>query len=163
MAEGWSISDYVLQAALQAWLSSLYPAGLWYVDLFMNDHSPQPGDVTADYTLPTWPGYTHQPITLGDFSRAATADHVAVSTYGGTLYYPVPEGSGTQTVYGYLLSDNFGNLIWSEAFSSTLSITFPGGVWITPVIRCSILPYTPVIGPRGRGRPRGKKARRADS
>jgi hypothetical protein len=81
--------------------------------LYVNNRTPVITDTLANYTEASFPGYARINLTgwntafLNGASKAETDELVRVFTQSSV---PTPQ----QTVYGYLVIDNVGNLAWAE-------------------------------------------------
>jgi hypothetical protein len=154
VGQAWSIADDILAQQLRAWLVSLYPLQPWFVDLFTNHYEPQPGDTMAPYVLPTWAGYAQVQILASGWGAVTLTDHVASSTQSQSCVYPLPTGLPAQVVYGYVVSDYYGNFVYAESWTAPVTVPAGAGITIVPVLRTGIgcVPDPPLV--RRRGRPR---------
>jgi hypothetical protein len=92
----------------------------WKVDLFVNNHTPVPGDTSpGTFTLPTWTGYAQQ--TLGTLTAAALSGNIAY-TDSLVLSFPVTSGSSGQVVYGHAVK-NAGDTVvmFADLFASPIT------------------------------------------
>lgn len=96
-----------------------------FVDLFENDVTPTPASVLADFTIPTYVGYTQGHVTgwgtphVNADGTRANVDATTVIAFAG------PAAGGGPTVYGYLLRDDTAatNPLWrAYRFSSPISL-----------------------------------------
>jgi hypothetical protein len=156
MSAGWMVSDSVLSQQLGAWLDFLDPAEFWYVNLFTNDYTPQPGDTFADYDWPTWTDYSAYPIQLSGWQSPSVTDHVATTAHVDVCDFPLPDSVPAQTVYGYTVTDVYFNLQFAEGFASPVVLVPGGGVKISPVLRLGIWPPPLMLrGRKGKGKGKG--------
>jgi hypothetical protein len=148
------LADVILQSQLQTWLNSLYEPLPWYVDLFVNNYVPQGGDTPAEYTLPTWAGYAQVEMLAGTWGPVTVTDHVASSTQATQCVYLLPAGVPSQVIYGYLVTDYYGTLVYAESWTAPVTIPAGGGLTIIPVLRNGIQCVPTMHNARGAGRKR---------
>jgi hypothetical protein len=125
----WTVADTVLYQLLTAWLSSIAGYPPWTCDLYTNDHTPAPGDLASDYTLPTqdqWPGYASVIVYPGQWGRVSVTNHVAQTQYPTPAIFPLLSPIASLNIYGYLLTDVAGNLLWAEEFAQVQVVQQPG-------------------------------------
>jgi hypothetical protein len=152
VAQGWTIADDILQQQMIAWLKSLYPLQPWYVDLFTNDYTSEPGDTAAEYVLPDWPGYSQVEIQAQGWGPVTVTDHVASTTQATSCVFPAPPDMSGQVVYGYLVTDYYGNLVYAESWATPVTIPPAGGLTLIPVLRSGIQCVPLAHNARGAGR-----------
>jgi hypothetical protein len=143
MGAAWTVADGTLYAMLSAWLGSLNPASWYVLDLYTNDHTPQPGDESGDYFIPTtaqWPGYVGVQLLAESWVEPSVSNHVAQTHQPDPAEFSFPQGSPSLTVYGYVVTDGYGNLRWAEEFDEPIALTYPAQVTIQPYFNLGILP-----------------------
>lgn len=156
MSAGWMFSDTTLWEVLGAWLETLPDGTLWYVDLFVNNVIPVPGDTFSDFDPPSqtmWPGYVNQTVNVDLWSQVQVVDHVAQSTQPNPVLFNLGPVSSPVTVYGYMMADQYANLIDAESFTTPLVVQPLSGLYVSPRLLLAIIPPTDMVR-RKRGRPR---------
>lgn len=99
------------------------------IDLFVNNHTPLPSSVFADFTLATFTGYVQKAVA--GFTANETNLDGSVGTTATTVLSWVGPGDATgETVYGYLIrSAAVGNpLIAAVKLSSPVPLNTPADV-----------------------------------
>ena len=100
--------------------------------LYNNNVTPSESDIASTYTEPVGDGYASKSLssvtwtfaTVGDVS-SATYDTAQVFTFSG----------GPKSIYGYMLLDGGGDLLWVESFKGVVNVDAGGGdITITPKI-----------------------------
>lgn len=143
MTAAWTVSDYALFRILSGYLASLTPSSWFNLDLYVNDYMPQPGDVTGNYTIPTssqWPGYIGQQLPAIDWSRVSVSDHAATTQQPNPFDFVFPSAIQPITIYGYLITDGYGQFQWSERFAAPIQAHYPGGLIVVSLFNVGILP-----------------------
>ena len=140
--DAWTVSDHALYRILRAYLQSL-PGNTWFtLDLYTNDYTPQPGDVTGDYDIVTvgqWPGYVGWRLPAPSWTELTVTNHVASSYQAQPALFVFPPTISSFTIYGYFVTDGFGNLQWAERFPAPIPTEWPGDVSIQPYLNVGIL------------------------
>jgi hypothetical protein len=134
MAVAWMVSDEVLFGVLRAWLATLPQTSHWNIDLYENDKVPEPGDSYYDYDLPTWSTYATRPVPLDQWTPAAVADHAAYTQQLYPASWTLDPPDDAATVYGYLVSDVYQNLLFAQRFDTPVVIPPGGGIQVVPVL-----------------------------
>jgi hypothetical protein len=88
-------------------------------DLFVNNHTPAPGDALTDYTLPTWFAYGSQNITTWTSTTIVSNKSVTVSD--PVSFTPGFDAAGA-TVYGYLVREATAGLLFAELFATPITV-----------------------------------------
>jgi hypothetical protein len=101
------------------------PAPTYIVQLYVNLRIPTTEDTVGNYTLCTWPGYSGVILQPGQWSGGAVLA-VATYTYPLVTFNFDASGAAQQTIFGYIVIDQAGNLYWAEAFPAPFPIP-PGG------------------------------------
>jgi hypothetical protein len=125
----WVTADHYLWQQLKTWLAAQGSSGSWLVDLFVNDYEPTPGDTFSSYETPNWgqwPTYRAIPIPFSAWGPVQVADSVAQSVQRTALQWLRPAGVLSIEVYGYVVSDGFGSLVYAESFSAPVTVVSPG-------------------------------------
>ena len=116
----------------------------WYnLDLYTNDHTPAPGDEAGDYVIPTssqWPGYIGVQLPASDWSQPSVSNDVAQTYQPDPAVFTFPSGVGSFSLYGYFVTDGYGNLIWAEEFDAPVAASYPGGLSVVAYFNIGILP-----------------------
>lgn len=123
-------------------------AGDLKLKLYTNDYTPAHDDVVGDYTeMGSVQNYTEKTLapaswnaaTAGTGSGTANANK-ATATYGQQTFTADGTG-GSQTVYGYFITDDAGTtLLGAEKFATAKTYANNGdAIKITPTIRLSTL------------------------
>lgn len=141
MPSSWIITDDVLQAMLQAYMTEVGGGADWLIDLYKNNHMPVVGDTEADYTASDFDGYVQGTIVVDDFGSVTVTDHVAKSVNVNTNNFAASPIAVSQIVYGYFITDDDGDLVLAEMFPTYLTINPNDEVNITPEVRHTNLPY----------------------
>lgn len=92
----------------------------YVLKLYKNNYTPAQGTLLADFTEATFTGYTG--VT---FARSAWASATAnpVSNKGETSANQVSWTAGSgETLYGYYVESDTGDLLWAELFNSSKAI-----------------------------------------
>jgi hypothetical protein len=156
--QGWTLSDQTLYLILRGYLRSLQQWRTWVVDVFTNDITVGVGDVYTDFVLPTgsqWPGYVGQLIPVNAWGDPQVTENVAMSIQSELAVFSLPLGVPAITLYGYLISDGYGNLICAESFATALVVSSPGGVTIQARLNLGVMPIPSMLRLR---RPRVSRA-----
>jgi hypothetical protein len=143
MADAWTVSDYTLYRVLRAYLASLNPASWFVMDLYTNDHVPAPGDEAGDYAVVTvdqWPGYVGAELPAPGWTNPSLTNDVASTNQPAPAVWSFPEGIGSFLLYGYFVTDGYGNLLWAEQFPAPVLTAYPGGLAVVPYLNLGILP-----------------------
>jgi hypothetical protein len=89
--------------------------GDWTLKLY-TAVSPSPSDtsIAGHFSVATFGSYVNKTLTRGNWTTAS----------GGTTTYPTLSwtASSSQSLLGYFVIDGSGNLLWYEAFSTTLNV-----------------------------------------
>lgn len=118
-------TPYVPNDAEKKLLDAIVAANkLYKIDLYQNNHTPVAGDLAAQYTVASYSGYAQQTPT---WSAAATDSDDHAYTLSSTITFPLAS-SGSQTVYGWYITDSSGNLIQARLFDASVSVTTSAGV-----------------------------------
>ena len=101
-----------------------------FVKLFINDYVPIETSVAADFTESVDASYvTYIPFEIAGNSWTITQGDPTEAVFNGTggdIDFPF---ASTETVYGYFLTNNTGNLLWAERFTDgPYNILVDGGV-----------------------------------
>lgn len=97
------------------------------LDIFTNNYTPLVGSVIANFTLGAWDTYAQ--VTLDKtLWNAATTDGSDVShkTYP-VQYFDAPSTGGDVTVYGYVVHDAAGVVLFAERFVGAPLTIYEGG------------------------------------
>jgi hypothetical protein len=115
--------------ALSYWAQNILGqanARQWTVRLFVNLHTPLPQDALTQYLPCTWPGYSDFLLNPTEWSPAQTSS-------GSPWTYPLitfnfdAASIAQQTVFGYVVFDGGGVIMYAEAFSAPFPISSQGG------------------------------------
>jgi hypothetical protein len=139
-----------------AYLRSLAGGVTWQIDLYVNDYTPQPGDVYGAYVPPNWgqwPGYFGVQFLVENWSEPQVVNHVAQIVLQQNVSWQFPPGNPPLTVYGYFVSYPTGILLWAERWAEPLTVQQPDRVTITPVFNLGIFPPPHLLN-KQRGRKR---------
>lgn len=128
-----TIAKVIVDALLTA-LSTRPAAGILvtpHVSLYTNDYVPQPTDVVGAYTEASFTGYASAALTLtGPINTGPTTQGMI-----GTVTFTMSAvTAGTQTVYGYFLSDGAGNFQGAEKFAAQQLFVNPGDTLVLNVV-----------------------------
>ena len=80
--------------------------------LFVNDFVPTPDNVLLDFTLATFSDYS--PFAFDAWGAVFLNDQGDAESDYPAVIFRVGPGGGSDTVYGYLVYDNAGFVLWSE-------------------------------------------------
>ena len=98
----------------------------WEVVLFVNNYTPVPGSVYADFTPASFTGGSPVAIDQTLWDSPTVISDRASSEYDGGTPIVWTNGSSAQTAYGYLVYDTVDNtVLWAERFG-TERIVNPG-------------------------------------
>jgi hypothetical protein len=126
---------------LKRYLDALAPSSWFTLDLYTNDHTPGPGDLYSDYTIVStadWPGYVGWMLPAGSWSSPAVVDSVATTHQDDPAVFVFPPGLTSVTVYGYLVTDGYLNLMWAESFDAPIVAQYPGTIQVQPYFNIGI-------------------------
>lgn len=101
-------------------------SGIWTVRLFVNLHFPLATDVAGNYTECSIPGYSAQILQPGEWDGGIVAPGVVYFTYP-QLTWTFDAYAGGQSIFGYYVMDDAGDLIYSELFPSPFPVPPAGG------------------------------------
>lgn len=87
---------------------------------------PTTEDGLGQYTICSWPGYGGQLIQSSSWKGGAVLG-VAHYTYPLLTFNFDPSGQAQQTIFGYLVHDGNGGLLYAEAFPAPFPIPPEGG------------------------------------
>lgn len=101
--------------------------------LFVNNHTPAPGDTIGDYDEPTWSGYARQgPLTWS--TATIVADVAEVSP--GEVHWEVTGSPGAETVAGWLIVDeDNGLVVFAEKLTAPITPSMGTDVVINVIMR----------------------------
>lgn len=89
------------------------------VGLYLNNITPVPGSVYADFVIATGSGMDPQTITPGTWSSPTIVSDRASSFYGSPTPFSFTNGGSTVTAYGYLVFDSSGpTVLWAQVFDA---------------------------------------------
>lgn len=115
--------------AEQRWLNlALTGMGASKIDLFKANHTPGSGTTLSDLTVADYSSYAQQSLTFGTVGTDGGGRAFSLT---GTVTFPLA-GSGSQTVYGWYITDSGGNLIECRRFDAPITVDTANGV--TPFI-----------------------------
>lgn len=141
MAAAWTVSDHVLLVLLRQYLASLPPSSWFTLGLYVNNHTPAPGDTSGDYVQPTpaqWPGYSPVMLPATAWATPSVVDNTATTNQPKTAVFTYPLAIASLTVYGYVVQDGYGNLCWAEEFATPVDVVYPGGISVQPYFNVGI-------------------------
>lgn len=98
----------------------------YQVLLYVNLRSPAVNDTLANYTQCTWPGYSPIVLIPAEWT-GSTTNGVATYQYPLVTWAFDPSNQAQQTVYGYLVIDQGGDLLYAEQFAAPYPISPQGG------------------------------------
>lgn len=157
MASAWAVSDHLLWRMLSDWVKDLNPSLVWYVDLYVNDYEPQPGDTFSNYVTPNWSqwfGYVNQQMPTANWGSVQVTQHVAQTINSSFVNWMFPiSQSEPLIVYGYVVTDENSNYVDSESFDTPLTLTAGVNVTLVPVLNLGIFPVPSMLNKK-RGRKR---------
>lgn len=157
MPGAWMVADSVLLDLLRTYFASLPEGQTWVVDLYVNDHTPEPGDVLGDYVVPTWgqwPGYQSSLIPIAGWGEVQVVDHVAQAIQAVVVSWALPNVELPVTVYGYTISTGYGVLLWAEQWDYPYQVDPNQTISINPQFNLGIFPIPTMLNQK-----RGRKAR----
>jgi hypothetical protein len=140
MASAWIISDSTLQTMLQDFINGLAQGNNWNIDLYQNNHVPAAGDTAANYTVANFAGYAQGTINNTTWGAAAVTNHIAQTTQATTNQWNATAAAQPQTIFGYFVTDNNGNLKYAEMFANSITMNPSDQLQITPVLRHTTYP-----------------------
>lgn len=123
------MSVVLANVGLQEWAENILgqkAASAWLVRLWINFYTPTPNDVLATYTACSWPGYSDFGINPSQWVPSGSGSQ-SPWTYPLITFTFDPSGQPQQTVFGYLVYNGLGTLLYSEAFSAPYPISPQGG------------------------------------
>jgi hypothetical protein len=94
--------------------------------LFVNDWTPTAEDTTGNYTECTWPGYSLFSLTASEWTGGA-AGGVANYSYPLLTFNFDPSGQVQQSIFGYYVVADTGELLYAEKFGAPFPIPPEGG------------------------------------
>lgn len=101
--------------------------------LFTDDLTPDWDSVFADFTEPTFDGYS--PVVVDDFVDGGDDVHTRINIGATVREFTLASlSSGGADIYGYFVYYDSGNLLWAERFTSApITLDTPGqAIRITP-------------------------------
>lgn len=140
---------------LNAWRVSLRSSSWFTLDLYTNDYIPQPGDEAGDYTIVTteqWPGYMGVMLPATGWGEVQVADDTATTSQATLASFVFPTDVQSFTIFGYFVTDGYGNLLWAEMFETAIAVSYPGGLSVVSQLNLGILPDDDEEEPEVRGR-----------
>ena len=114
-------------------LGDVTPAATCKLRLYVNDYTPVPNSVAANFTEMTTQNYA--PITLTNTNWTVTAEDPEALGVQAQQTFTFDGSGGNTIVYGYYITDDTaGALLWAERFpaSPTVPDIIGGTIKITP-------------------------------
>lgn len=103
--------------------------------LFRNDWTPNRESRLVDALEANYSGYAPKDLFRSVWTPAVTVDGRGQTTYG-TTFLEFLALAGSQTVYGYYVTDMDVNvLLWVERFATPITVTPVSAVVMLPVMR----------------------------
>jgi hypothetical protein len=99
-----------------------------FIDLFQNNYMPDHATSLPLLTVATFAGYAQQAMTTPVVSPVLDGTNRAFITWDDVTF--TRTGAPNNTIYGYYVSDEAGNLLWVERFDSPVPVNVDG-VFIT--------------------------------
>lgn len=124
MPAAWAMPDSFLQNMLQKWIDSVKVGASWKLRLFINDYTPLPSSVFADFVEASFAGYANIDVVQANWQNVTVAAHVASSTNSTTYTFQANSSGVTpQTVYGYCVTSGASVLEYAERFADAYNVT----------------------------------------
>lgn len=123
MPQVWS--DFGLANGLMAKLdpSGAWSVSNWQIALFVNDFDPVRDMVPGDFVQASFTGYAPIDVDPAFWESPVLVDDRWETQYSASPIVWENTGSGTQTVYGYVVWDLVaGEVIWAEQFDVPLTM-----------------------------------------
>lgn len=129
------IFDALQEKGLDRSVGTIGTAPTWTIKLFKNDITPLLGTtVIGDFTEATFDGYTSH--TLSSWGGVSLTYPYALSEHALILWLCTGPGGGSQTVYGYWIEDEDGDLALAEKFSTPFDMSdVPDYIYFRPIMR----------------------------
>lgn len=106
-------------------LAKLLASETFTAHLFVNNHTPAPGDALTDYTEASFSGYAAQILT--GWSTVATNSAGKAEASAAQVTFTMSMTMGTATVEGWYVTDQDGTLIGADLFAGApLSLSQAG-------------------------------------
>jgi hypothetical protein len=140
--DAWNIADHVLFKSLQSILGSFTYFWPWQVDLFTNEQTIPIPITRAAYTAPTqaqWPGYAGVTLIPQNWGPVQVASRIATSVYPTLCSFPLTTTIPPLNIYGYVLADVAGNLIWAEQWADPVVMNQPYTLLIQARLNLGVL------------------------
>ena len=106
--------------------------------LYTNNRTPDEADTEASYTTAVAIGYGVATLSPSSWS-VGTDSGTSSALYNSGITFTFGTAASTQNVFGYYVSDNLGNLLWSERFpGAPFALPSSGGeIAIRPQVQLS--------------------------
>lgn len=119
-----NIQDSVLADEIDQYFDA-HAGETWTCHLYKNNYTPVPNEIITDYVEADFNGYAAVDFDPADFDPAVVLANVAGKTLDHSLDFTHGSSGIAQTVYGYFITDDAGDLAWGERFATarTLQVT----------------------------------------
>lgn len=115
--------------------ANVSPSLNWVVRLYANNYTPNRESLLIDFTEASFGGYLPKLLTRSSWTSPATVAGSAQSTYG-TDYLVWTASSGSETVYGYYVTDAPATVcLWAERFLNPMTVTDLNPALVLPLMR----------------------------
>lgn len=105
------------------------------IHLYTNNYTPVKDSELADFTEAAYTGYSPVALARSSWSSPETVGGYAQCVYGTAPLEFAPE-SGTDTVYGYFVTDADETVcLWAEGFSPGVEIDAMNPLLLQPIMR----------------------------
>jgi len=98
------------------------------IDLFQNNYTPDHAASLGLLTVANFAGYAQQTLTTPVVSPVLDGTNRAFITWDPVTF--TRSGGPNNTIYGYYVTDDAGNLLWVERFDSPVPVN-ADGVFLT--------------------------------
>jgi len=123
---------WLLDALLRTEPGDILP---FYVRLFKNDADLDRYAVRADFEEANFDGYLPVELVRADWSPSVM-NGIRAQTVYGTSFLTWVADSGTQDIYGYIVTDNDDNFVlWGDKFVPPIEVSDVVPVSFSPVMR----------------------------
>ena len=128
--------QYLLTLLLRDTVPADFP---FWLGLYKNDYVPVRDTELADLVRADYAGYAPVPLVRASWNVPTDVGGVA-QTFWGAGFVSFAPTSGTQTVYGYMVTDPSDSLLlWLERFPSPISISTVNPAFVLPSMRLNSL------------------------
>lgn len=103
---------------LLGWMLNTANSSNQTLKLFKTNVTVSASTVVGDLTEADFSGYSAKTLTRGSWTVTQVSSKASASYSDQTF----TASSGSQTLYGYYIVDNSGNLLWAENFTSSKTI-----------------------------------------